>query len=60
MDLISLLVVLVVLGLVWYLVTTYVPMPAPVKTVITVIAVLILCIWLLQSFGLTHLSFPRR
>lgn len=60
MDLISLLVVLVVLGLVWWLVTTYVPMPPAVKTVITVIAVLILCIWLLQSFGLTHESFPRR
>ncbi len=54
MDLISLLVVLVVVGLVWYLVTTYVPMPAPIKTVITVIAVLILCVWLLESFGITH------
>jgi hypothetical protein len=54
MDLISLLVVLVVVGLVWWLVTTYIPMPAPIKTVITVIAVLILCVWLLESFGLTH------
>jgi len=56
MDLISLIVVLAVVGLVWWLVTTYIPMPAPIKTVITVIAVLILCIWILQWAGLTHLT----
>lgn len=55
MDIISLLVVLVVVGLVWWLITTYVPLPAPIKTVITVIAVLVLCIWLLQFAGITHL-----
>lgn len=54
MDLVSLLVVLVIVGLVWYLITTYVPMPAPIKTVITCIAVLIMCVWLLETFGLTH------
>jgi hypothetical protein len=48
------LIVLVVLGVVWWLVTTYVPMPAPIKTVITVIAVLILCLWLLRLFGIWH------
>lgn len=51
MDLVSLLVVVVILCLVWYLVTTYVPMPQPIRTVITVIAVLILCVWLLRAFG---------
>jgi hypothetical protein len=56
MDLIQLIVVLGVLGVVWYLVTTYIPMPAPVKTIITVVVVIVLCIWLLQAFGLTHLN----
>lgn len=55
MDIISLVVVLVVVGLVWWLITTYVPLPAPVKTVITVLAVLVLCVWLLQFAGITHL-----
>lgn len=59
MDLISLLIVLVVLGLVWFLIDRYVPLPPPVKTVIIVIAVLLLCIWLLQWAGLTHISLPR-
>ena len=54
MDIISLLVILVVIGVVWWLVTTYVPMPAPMKTVITVVAVLFLCIMLLNMFGITH------
>jgi hypothetical protein len=59
MDIISLLVVLVVVGLVWWLITNYVPMPAPIKTVITVVAVLILCIWLLQWAGIGGLHFGR-
>lgn len=60
MDLIQLLIVVAVVGLVWWLVTTYLPLPPGVKQVITVIAVLILCIWLLQAAGLTHIDFPRR
>lgn len=52
MDLISIIIVLVVFGVVWWLVTTYIPMPQPVKTVITVIVVLVLCLWLLQVFGI--------
>jgi hypothetical protein len=55
MDILSLLVVLVVVGLVWWLITTYVPLPAPIKTVITCVAVLVMCIWLLQFAGITHL-----
>lgn len=52
MDLIQLIVVLVVLGTCWYLVTTFIPLPAPIKTVITVIAVLVLCLVLLQVTGI--------
>ena len=59
MDLISIIITLVVLGVVWWLVTTYIPMPQPVKTVITVIAVLLLCLWLLRVFGLTTLPVGK-
>jgi len=52
MDIIQVLIFLIVIGVIWYLVTTYIPMPQPIKTVITVIAVLALCIFLLQAFGL--------
>ncbi len=60
MDIIPLLVVLVVVGLVWWLVTTYLPLPPPVKTVLTVVGVLVLCVWLLEWAGLAHLPLRGR
>lgn len=52
MSIISLLVGLVVIGLIWWLIETYVPLPPPIKTVIRVVLVLLLCLWLLQVFGI--------
>ena len=51
---IEILIVLVVVGVALYLLNTYVPMSAPFKTVINVVAVLFLIIWLLRVFGVTH------
>ena len=56
---IQVLVVLVIVGLVLYLVQTYIPMAPPIKTVITVVVVLCLCLWLLQVFGVTDFPMPR-
>lgn len=55
-TLLQLIVVLVVLGLVWWLITTYLPLPAPIKMAITVIFVVIVCIYLLSVVGLVPLS----
>lgn len=55
---IEILIVLIVVGVCLYLVNTYVPMPAPFKTVLNVIVVLALCIWLLGAFGLTDFKLP--
>lgn len=52
MDLISLIIVFAVVGVVLWLVTTYIPMAQPIKTVLTVVVVLILCLWLLSLFGI--------
>jgi hypothetical protein len=52
MPIITILVVLVVIGLVLYLIETYVPMARPIKTVLRVVVVLLLCLWLLQTFGI--------
>lgn len=60
MPLISLLVVLIIVGLILYLVNTYIPMAAPVKTVINVVAVLILCLWLLSLFGIGDITIGHR
>lgn len=51
MNLISVLIYLAVIGLVWYLVDTYLPLPPGVKVVIRVFAVLFLIVFLLQTVG---------
>lgn len=51
MSLIGILIVLVVVGVCLYLVQTYVPMAPPIKTIVTVVVVLVLCLWLLSAFG---------
>jgi hypothetical protein len=52
MSLITLIAVLVVVGLVLYLVNNFVPLQPPFKTVINVLVVLVLCLWILQAFGI--------
>jgi hypothetical protein len=60
MDIIQVLIVLVVVGVVLYLVNTYIPMAAPIKTILMVVVVLILCIWLLNVFGIGRPVVIRR
>jgi hypothetical protein len=50
--LIQLIVVLVVLGLVLYLCEQYIPMSPPIRTVLRVVVVLLLCLWLLSLAGI--------
>lgn len=52
MTLLSLIVVLVVLGLVMYLINSFVPMDASIKRILNIAVVIFLVLWLLQSFGL--------
>lgn len=47
---VTILVTLVV-GVVAWLVNTYVPLAAPFKTVFNVVLVLGVCLWLLSAFG---------
>lgn len=52
MGLIQIVVVLIVVGVLLWLVQTYIPMAAPIKTIITIVVILFVCIWLLSAFGL--------
>ncbi len=51
MPLISLILALAILGLILYLINTFIPMDPKFKMIINVIVVIILCIWLLQFVG---------
>ena len=60
MSIIQLLVVLIIIGVILYLVNTYIPMAPPIKTVINVVVVLLLCLWLLEVFGIGNVTLPVR
>lgn len=51
MDLINLVVVLIVVGVLLWLVNTYIPMDRKIKNILNVVVVIAVVIWLLQVFG---------
>lgn len=53
------LIVLVIVGVVLYLIETYVPMAPPIRTVLRIVIVLLLCLWLLDLFGIYNFSRLR-
>jgi heme A synthase len=57
--LIEFVIFIAVLGLIWWLVTTYIPMPPAGKTILTVVFVVVLVVALLQLFGITDLRIRR-
>jgi hypothetical protein len=51
MSLISILITLVVVGVVLWLINTYIPMDGKIKKILNVAVVIILILWLLSAFG---------
>ena len=51
MPLISVVVVLIVVGVLLWLVNTYIPMDQKIKTIINVVVVIAVVLWLLNVFG---------
>jgi hypothetical protein len=52
MSLLSLLLTLVVVGVLLWLVNTYIPMDAKIKRILNVVVVVVVVLWLLNAFGL--------
>jgi len=51
-TLINIVVVLLVIGVLLWLINTYVPMAGGIKTLLNLVVFLVVLIWLLQLFGL--------
>jgi hypothetical protein len=51
MSIVGFIVVVAVVGVVLWLVNSYVPMPTPIKTVLNVGVALLLLLYLLNAFG---------
>jgi hypothetical protein len=52
MTLVSLVIVLIVVGVLLWLVNTYIPMDGKIKSILNAVVVIGVVIWLLQVFGL--------
>lgn len=59
MGLISFIILVAVVGLIVYLLTTFIPMPPAFKTVIYVIAIIVLIVFLMQAIGFTDVMIPH-
>lgn len=48
---IVLIVTLIIIGVLWYLLETYVPMPEPMKVIVRVVIILAVLLYIARFFG---------
>jgi hypothetical protein len=51
MPLIQVLVVLIVVGVLLWLINSYIPMAASIKSILNAVVVIVVIVWLLKIFG---------
>jgi hypothetical protein len=54
MPLINLVLVLIVVGVLLWLVNSYIPMAGSIKRILNVVVVIAVVLWLLNAFGVLH------
>lgn len=52
MTLVNIVVILVVVGLIMWLINTYIPMAGAIKSLLNIVVFVVVLIWVLQTFGL--------
>lgn len=52
MPLLTILLVLIVVGVILWLVNTYIPMDRKIKNILNAVVIIVVVIWLLKVFGL--------
>ena len=52
MPLLTVIIILVVVGVLLWLVNTYIPMQSTIKVILNVVIVIVVIVWLLKEFGL--------
>jgi hypothetical protein len=52
MPLLTILLVLIVVGVVLWLINSYIPMDGKIKSILNVVVVIAVVLWLLKAFGL--------
>jgi hypothetical protein len=63
MPLITVVLTLIVVGVLLWLINTYVPMQATIKKLLNIVVVIVVVLWLLYAFGVINqsgdISMPR-
>jgi len=54
MPLVQILIVLVVVGVLLWLVNSFIPMAGSIKSILNAVVVIVVVVWLLNVFGLMH------
>ena len=54
MPLVQILVVLIVVGVLLWLVNSFIPMAGSIKSILNAVVVILVVLWLLNVFGLFH------
>jgi hypothetical protein len=57
MSLISLFIVLIAVGVILWLINTYLPMDGKIKKILNVVVVIMVILWLLSAFGVLDSRF---
>ncbi|HCY00160.1 MAG TPA: hypothetical protein DG754_08480 [Bacteroidales bacterium] len=52
MPILTIIIVILIVGVILWLVNSYIPMQRTIKTILNVVVVVILVIWLLKVFGI--------
>lgn len=52
MSLVTIVLVLIIVGVVLWLINSYIPMAGPIKTILNLVVVIVVVLWLLKAFGL--------
>lgn len=63
MPLVQVIIVLIVVGVLLWLINSYLPMAASIKSILNAVVVIVVVVWLLKIFGLwsyiTHIHVGR-
>lgn len=51
MPLMSILIALIAVGVILWLINTYLPMDSKIKSILNIVVVIVVILWLLQAFG---------
>lgn len=52
MPLINIVVVLIVVGVLLWLVNSYIPMASSIKKILNIVVIIVVVLWLLRAFGI--------